>query len=115
MPPLPSELPGYQFWTVEYLISASSCAISSTTAACSWFSSRRGAVHPSRYETNAPLSAMISVRSNCPVFLGGLNRSTQHFILKGKDGVYRWIRDFVEGLQRPRRRSYGIGGSAASR
>src|SRR6476661_10853300 len=46
---------------------------------------------------------------------GGLNRSTQHFILKGKDGVWRWIRDFVEGLQRPRRRSYGIAGSAASR
>jgi hypothetical protein len=26
---------GYQFWMVEYLISASSSAISSTTAACS--------------------------------------------------------------------------------
>jgi len=23
----------------------------------------------------------------CPVWEGGLNRSTQHFILKGKDGV----------------------------
>src|SRR5476649_150265 len=45
---------------------------------------------------------------------GGLNRSTQHCILKGKDGVWRWIRDFVEGLQRPRRRSYGIAGNAAS-
>src|SRR5271169_3506062 len=48
-------------------------------------------------------------------FGGGLNRSTQHFILEGKDGVCRWIRDFVEGLQRPRRRSYGIAGSAVSR
>ena len=37
-------------------------------------------------------------------FGGGLNRSTQHFILEGKDGVCRCIRDFVEGLQRPRRR-----------
>src|SRR6202166_4310460 len=46
---------------------------------------------------------------------GGLNRSTQNFILEGKDGVWRWIRDFVEGLQRPRRRSYGIAGSAGSR
>src|SRR5215472_12433666 len=43
MPPRPSESPGYQFCTVEYLISASSRATSSTTAACSWFSSRRGA------------------------------------------------------------------------
>src|SRR5215468_1148255 len=40
--------PGYQFWTVEYLICASSCAINSTTAACNWFSSRCGAVQPSR-------------------------------------------------------------------
>src|SRR5512141_1638711 len=46
---------------------------------------------------------------------GGLNRSMQHFILRRKDGVCRWIRDFVGGLQRPRRRSYGIAGSAASR
>ena len=29
MPPFPSALPGYQFWTVEYLISASSSATSS--------------------------------------------------------------------------------------
>src|SRR5437899_10744837 len=41
--------------------------MSSTTAAWSWCSSRIGAVQPSRYETYAPLSAMISVRSNCPV------------------------------------------------
>jgi hypothetical protein len=27
---------------------------------------------------------------------GGLNRSRQHFILERKDGVWRWIRDFVE-------------------
>ena len=40
--------PGYQFCTVEYLIWRPSCATSSTTAACSWFSSRIGAVQPSR-------------------------------------------------------------------
>src|SRR3569833_3260069 len=40
MPPRPSASPGYQFCTVEYLICASSCATSSTTAACNWFSSR---------------------------------------------------------------------------
>src|SRR6188508_1519866 len=68
IPPLPSASPGYQFWTVEYLISASSSATSSTTAAWSWFSSRIGAVQPSRYETYEPLSATISVRSNWPVF-----------------------------------------------
>ena len=34
--------------TVEYLISAPSKAINSTTAAWSWFSSLEGAVHPSR-------------------------------------------------------------------
>ena len=48
MPPRPCSSPGYQFWTVEYLISARSSATSSTTAACSWFSSRIGAVQPSR-------------------------------------------------------------------
>ena len=32
-PPLPSASPGYQFWTVLYLISASSLAMSSTHAA----------------------------------------------------------------------------------
>src|SRR3954462_14998230 len=47
-PPRPLWSPGYQFWIVEYLISASSSAMSSTTAACSWFSSREGAVQPSR-------------------------------------------------------------------
>src|SRR5450756_1148572 len=67
MPPLPFTSPGYQFWTVEYLISALSSATSSTTAAWSWFSSRIGAVHPSRYETDAPASATIRVRSNWPV------------------------------------------------
>src|SRR5262249_31108307 len=70
MPPLPSLSPGYQFCTVEYLMFDSSpSATSSTTAACSWFSSRMGAVQPSRYETYAPSSATISVRSNCPVSL----------------------------------------------
>ena len=44
----PSSSPAYQFWTVEYLMVASSSATSSTTAACSWFSSRFGAVQPSR-------------------------------------------------------------------
>src|SRR5579871_280976 len=67
MPPRPCSSPGYQFCTVEYLIVASRSAISSTTAACSWLSSRAGAEHPSRYETWLPSSAMTSVRSNCPV------------------------------------------------
>src|SRR3546814_6766570 len=67
MPPTPFSSPGYQFCTVEYLISARSSATSSTTAACSWFSSRCGAVQPSRYETCASSSQMISVRSNWPV------------------------------------------------
>src|SRR5262252_8906627 len=62
MPPRPSLSPGYQFWTVEYLISASSSATSSTTAACNWLRSRLGAVQPSRYDTYDPASAMISVR-----------------------------------------------------
>ena len=49
IPPLPVfGSPGYQFCTVEYLMVASLWAISSTTAAWSWFSSRIGAVHPSR-------------------------------------------------------------------
>ena len=48
MPPTPFSSPGYQFCTVEYLISASSSATSSTTAAWSWCSSRIGAVQPSR-------------------------------------------------------------------
>ncbi|MNY39860.1 hypothetical protein D3C86_1745680 [compost metagenome] len=48
MPPRPSVSPGYQFCTVAYLICASSRAISSTTAACSWLLSRIGAVQPSR-------------------------------------------------------------------
>src|SRR5215510_12351737 len=66
MPPRPSSSPAYQFCNVEYLISASSNATSSTTAACSGFLSNFGAVQPSRYETWLPCSAMISVRSNCP-------------------------------------------------
>ena len=48
-------------------MSASSSATSSTTAACNWFSSRIGAVQPSRYETSRLSSAMSSVRSNWPV------------------------------------------------
>src|SRR5215470_16041954 len=67
MPPFPLASPGYQFWMVEYLISASSSATSSTTAACNWFSSRCGAVQPSRYDTLARSSAISSVRSNWPV------------------------------------------------
>src|ERR1041384_5896533 len=66
IPPLPSSSPAYQFCTVEYLICASSSATSSTTAACSWLRSNFGAVQPSRYETYAPSSATISVRSNWP-------------------------------------------------
>src|SRR6202040_3308755 len=66
-PPRPCASPGYQFCTVEYLISASSSATSSTTAAWSWFSSRIGAVQPSRYDTYDPSSAMMRVRSNWPV------------------------------------------------
>src|ERR671938_607448 len=66
IPPLPSSSPAYQFCTVEYLISASSRATSSTTAACNWFLSNLGAVQPSKYETYAPSSATISVLSNCP-------------------------------------------------
>ena len=38
----------YQFWTVEYFTSALSFTIISTMAACNWFSSRIGAVQPSR-------------------------------------------------------------------
>src|SRR5215510_3170696 len=67
MPPFPSRSPGYQFCTVEYLIVAPRSATSSTTAACSWLVSRIGAVQPSRYDTCAPSSATMSVRSNCPV------------------------------------------------
>ena len=48
IPPFPSLSPGYQFCTVEYFISASSRAINSTFAACSWFSSLIGAVQPSK-------------------------------------------------------------------
>src|SRR5262245_48162522 len=66
MPPRPSSSPAYQFCTVEYLISALSSATSSTTAACNWFLSNFGAVQTSKYETYAPSSATISVRSNCP-------------------------------------------------
>ena len=44
----PSASPGYQFCTVEYFTSARSCTTISTMAACNWFSSRIGAVHPSR-------------------------------------------------------------------
>eukprot|EP00955_Chlamydomonas_euryale_P033075 347073-Chlamydomonas_euryale.AAC.1 len=67
MPPLPSASPAYQFCTVEYLISALAPADSSTTAACSWLESYAGAVQPSRYDTYASSSAMMSVRSNWPV------------------------------------------------
>src|SRR5665647_3813479 len=68
MPPMPFSSPAYQFCTVEYLMSALSSATSSTTAACNWLVSNLGAVQPSRYDTEAPSSATISVRSNCPEF-----------------------------------------------
>src|SRR4029078_8830162 len=61
-PPLRAASPGYQFCAVEYLISASSRATSSTTAACSWFSSRIGAVQPSGQLTYAPSSAIMGGR-----------------------------------------------------
>jgi len=35
-------------------------------------------------------------------------------IFERKDGVWRWIRGFVEGLRRPRSRIFGIAGSAGS-
>ena len=41
-----SASPGYQFCTVLYFTSARSCTTISTMAACNWFSSRIGAVHP---------------------------------------------------------------------
>ena len=47
-PPLPCSSPGYQFCTVEYFTSALFITTISTTAACNWFSSRIGAVQPSR-------------------------------------------------------------------
>ncbi len=93
----------------------------------------RGLTDPNRPDARCRLGVNRVILTTCrrlPVFpgkrtfsgsvrmsqrCGGLNRSKQHFILKGKDGVWRWIRDFVEGLQRPRRRSYGIAGSAGSR
>jgi putative transposase len=46
---------------------------------------------------------------------GGLNRSTQHFILKERWSVVPWVTNFIEGLLRRRKRSYGIAGSAESR
>jgi hypothetical protein len=48
MPPTPFLSPAYQFCTVEYLMVAPGSATSSTTAACSWFVERFGAVQPSR-------------------------------------------------------------------
>src|SRR6476620_2572468 len=66
MPPTPFSSPAYQFCTVEYLMSALSSATSSTTAACNWLVSNLGAVQPSRYDTLAPSSATMSVRSNWP-------------------------------------------------
>ena len=50
----------------------------------------------------------------CPLCGGDLNRSTQHFVLKGKDGVSGGNQDIVEVLLRPRRRSCGIVGSGES-
>ena len=68
MPPFPFSSPAYQFCTVLYFTSAFFAAEISTTAACSWFSSYAGAVHPSRYETYESSSATISVRSNWPLY-----------------------------------------------
>jgi hypothetical protein len=52
---------------------------------------------------------------HCPGDGGGLNRSTQHFILKRKRwSVWLCVKDIVEVLLRQRRRSYGIAGSEGS-
>src|SRR5664279_5244967 len=71
------------------------------------------------YETSlakrsAPTKPFTQVRV-MSALVGGLNGSAQHFILEGKDGVCEWNKDFVGGLRRPRRRSYGTAGSVASR
>src|SRR4029078_1859819 len=83
MPPTPFSSPAYQFCTVEYLMSALSSATSSTTAAWSWLVSNLGAVQPSRYDTDAPSSATISVRSNWPgssaLMRKYVDRSIGHF------------------------------------
>ena len=42
------------------------------------------------------------LKASLSAFDGGLNRSTQHFVLATRDGVLRWNRDFVEVLQRGR-------------
>jgi hypothetical protein len=76
---------------------------------------------PTRWSNRSPMSTFGSFalfRGKVvlrPLSGGGLNRSTQHFILKGKDGALRWIEDFIEDLQPLRRRSYGIAGSEGSR
>ena len=45
----------------------------------------------SRFSTFATISARTGhadAAAACPLLRGGLNRSTQHFILEGKDGVW---------------------------
>src|SRR5574344_209395 len=74
IPPFPCLSPGYQFCTVEYFTSALFMTTISTIAACNWFSSRIGAVQPSRYETYESSSATISVRSNCPVLMAFIRK-----------------------------------------
>src|SRR5450759_2668545 len=37
-------------------------------------------------------------------FRGGLNLSTQHFILKKRWSVLRWVKDIIEGSLRQRKR-----------
>jgi len=50
-----------------------------------------------------------------PNITGGLNGSTQHFILNGEMEVLRWFEGFVEVLRRQRERRCGIAGSGVSR
>jgi hypothetical protein len=38
--------------------------------------------------TTAVIQPHASVAVQCPICFGGLNRSPQHFILEGKDGVW---------------------------
>ena len=51
----------------------------------------------------------------CPELRGGLNGSTQHFILNGGMEVLRWFEGFVEALRRQRERRCGIVGSGGNR
>jgi hypothetical protein len=49
----------------------------------------------------------------CPVYPGGLNRSTQHFILNGRDGVFGYVSKISSGFYCGR--EDGVMGSLAAR